>query len=44
MFDCDEMRMRDSKLVIGPVSGDIVKVSIGECSMEDIKGAVSSME
>jgi len=44
MFYCDERGIRDSKFVIGSITGDVMKISIRERSMEDVKGAVSGME
>ena len=44
MFDRDESGIRDSKFVIGSITRDVMKVSIWERSMEDVKGAVSAME
>ena len=44
MFYPDERGIWDSRFVIGPMKGYIVKVSVRECNMEDIKCAVSSME
>ena len=44
MFYPDERGIWDSMFVIGSVPGDVMKVRIGECSMEEVKGAVSSMK
>ena len=40
----DDLRVRDSQFVIGSITGDVMKVSIGERGMEDIKGAVSGVD
>jgi hypothetical protein len=44
MLYLDERGICDSSFVIGSIKGDIMKVRVRECSMEDIKCAVSSME
>jgi len=44
MFYRDNMGIRDTKFVIGSITGNVMEVSIRERSMEDVKGAVSGME
>lgn len=34
--------VQDVKFVIGSITGDVMKVCIRQCSMEDVKGAVSA--
>jgi len=44
MFYGDKSGVRDSKFVIGSITGYVTKIGIGKRGVKDVKCAVSGME